>query len=246
MNDSSNHSAPPNLAPLNELFPPILGPISDYSDDLLNQSIPPLPPMNLTFWTLLLCYFCTRFLFNKKSIFSKILFFSNFRMVKRKNEVKQEANAKQAKKTPVDEEAELQATLGEIMEVTEMPKMGEGMFLEISSFLEWILTEHIYSKDSWDFELFFVSIYSVGTSSRNEKIQKIKLRLGKWKNKTRTLIIGSRGLDYRSRHFMEDFRRMMAHGKADTKLEKKNERVCNIFFLKIRKKNFWIFLKLFN
>ena len=57
-------------------------------------------------------------------------------MVKRKNEVKQEANAKQAKKTPVDEEAELQATLGEIMEVTEMPKMGEGMFLEISSFLE--------------------------------------------------------------------------------------------------------------
>ena len=51
-------------------------------------------------------------------------------MVKRKNEVKQEANAKQAKKTqdkPVDEEAELQATLGEIMEVTDMPKMGEGM-----------------------------------------------------------------------------------------------------------------------
>ena len=51
-------------------------------------------------------------------------------MVKRKNEVKQEANAKQAKKTqdkPADEEAELQATLGEIMEVTDMPKMGEGM-----------------------------------------------------------------------------------------------------------------------
>jgi len=96
-------------------------------------------------------------------------------MVKRKNEVKQEANAKQAKKTqekPVDDDAELQATLGEIMEVTDMPKMGEG----------------------------------------------------KWKNKTRALIIGSRGLDYRSRHFMEDFRRMMAHGKADTKLEKKNER----------------------
>merc|ERR1711935_1155418 len=47
---------------------------------------------------------------------------------------------------------------------------------------------------------------------------------GKWKNKTRTLVIGSRGLDYRSRHFMEDLRRMMAHAKADTKLEKKNER----------------------
>merc|ERR1712128_250737 len=47
---------------------------------------------------------------------------------------------------------------------------------------------------------------------------------GKWKNKTRTLVIGSRGLDYRSRHFMEDLRRMMAHAKADTKMEKKNER----------------------
>jgi len=99
-------------------------------------------------------------------------------MGKRKAEVKQEAaapNGKQVKKTvekKVDEDAELQATLGEIMEVTEMPKMGEG----------------------------------------------------KWKNKTRTLVIGSRGLDYRSRHFMEDLRRMMAHAKADTKLEKKNER----------------------
>ena len=53
-------------------------------------------------------------------------------MVKRKNEVKQEANAKQAKKTqekPVDDDAELQATLGEIMEVTDMPKMGEGNLL---------------------------------------------------------------------------------------------------------------------
>merc|ERR1712013_826847 len=36
---------------------------------------------------------------------------------------------------------------------------------------------------------------------------------GKWKNKTRTLIIGSRGLDYRTRHFM-----------ADTKMDKKNDR----------------------
>ena len=60
------------------------------------------------------------------------------------------------------------------------------------------------------------------------KNQWLIFRLGKWKNKTRALIIGSRGLDYRSRHFMEDFRRMMAHGKADTKLEKKNERVWKV------------------
>jgi len=47
---------------------------------------------------------------------------------------------------------------------------------------------------------------------------------GKWKNKTRTLLIGSRGLDYRTRHFMSDLRSMMAHGKADTKMDKKNDR----------------------
>ena len=51
-------------------------------------------------------------------------------MGKRKAEVKQEAPGKQVKKSQekeVDEDAELQATLGEIMEVTEMPKMGEGL-----------------------------------------------------------------------------------------------------------------------
>ena len=39
------------------------------------------------------------------------------------------------------------------------------------------------------------------------------------------MIIGSRGLDYRTRHFMADLRSMMAHGKADTKMDKKNDRV---------------------
>ena len=52
--------------------------------------------------------------------------------------------------------------------------------------------------------------------------------LGKWTNKTRTLIIGSRGLDYRSRHFMSDLRTIMPHAKADTKLDKKNDRVSNV------------------
>ena len=50
-------------------------------------------------------------------------------MGKRKAEVKQEANSKQVKVDKADEDADLQATLGEIMEVTEMPTMGEGRFL---------------------------------------------------------------------------------------------------------------------
>merc|ERR1712088_40330 len=43
------------------------------------------------------------------------------------------------------------------------------------------------------------------------------LTQGKWSNKTRVLIFGSRGLDYRTRHFMQ-------HSKSDVKLEKKNDR----------------------
>jgi len=54
---------------------------------------------------------------------------------------------------------------------------------------------------------------------------------GKWKNKTRALIFGSRGLDYRTRHFMQDWLRIMPHAKTDVKLEKKNDRVSN--FLKL-------------
>jgi len=47
---------------------------------------------------------------------------------------------------------------------------------------------------------------------------------GKWKNKTRLLIFGSRGLDYRTRHFMQDLLNILPHSKTDVKLEKKNER----------------------
>ena len=52
-------------------------------------------------------------------------------MGKRKAEVKQEANSKQVKVDKADEDAELQATLGEIMEVTDMPTMGEGSFFVV-------------------------------------------------------------------------------------------------------------------
>ena len=52
-------------------------------------------------------------------------------MGKRKAEVKQEANSKQVKVDKADEDAELQATLGEIMEVTDMLTMGEGSFFVV-------------------------------------------------------------------------------------------------------------------
>jgi len=74
-----------------------------------------------------------------------------------------------AKKAKSDE---ISATLGEILEINDMPTMSQG----------------------------------------------------KWKNKTRCLIFGSRGLDYRTRHFMQDLRNIMPHTKADVKLEKKNDR----------------------
>jgi len=47
---------------------------------------------------------------------------------------------------------------------------------------------------------------------------------GKWTNKTRLLIFGSRGLDYRTRHFMQDLINILPHSKTDVKLEKKNDR----------------------
>jgi len=94
-------------------------------------------------------------------------------MTKRKVEPSTEPKLKQKKIENEEKEEELDATLGEITEITDMPTMSQG----------------------------------------------------KWKNKTRTLIIGSRGLDYRARHFMEDLRGIMAHGKADTKLDKKNDRM---------------------
>ena len=88
--------------------------------------------------------------------------------MKRKDPVEE---AEKAKKMKIVEE--YHATIGEITEMTDMPTMSKG----------------------------------------------------KWVNKTRVLIFGSRGLDYRTRHFMQDLRGVMPHSKTDVKLEKKNERV---------------------
>ncbi|KAJ4925791.1 ribosome biogenesis protein BRX1 homolog [Gymnodraco acuticeps] len=56
---------------------------------------------------------------------------------------------------------------------------------------------------------------------------------GKWKNKERVLIFSSRGINYRTRHMMQDLRTMMPHSKADTKMDRKDKlfvvnEVCEI------------------
>ncbi|XP_076851998.1 ribosome biogenesis protein BRX1 homolog [Brachyhypopomus gauderio] len=57
--------------------------------------------------------------------------------------------------------------------------------------------------------------------------------MGKWKNKERVLIFSSRGIDFRTRHLMQDLRTMMPHSKADTKMDRKDKlfvvnEVCEI------------------
>ncbi|XP_068127909.1 ribosome biogenesis protein BRX1 homolog [Hyperolius riggenbachi] len=46
---------------------------------------------------------------------------------------------------------------------------------------------------------------------------------GKWKNKERVLIFSSRGINFRTRHLMQDLRRLMPHSKADTKMDRKDK-----------------------
>uniref|UniRef100_A0A3Q3VL32 Ribosome biogenesis protein BRX1 homolog n=1 Tax=Mola mola TaxID=94237 RepID=A0A3Q3VL32_MOLML len=47
--------------------------------------------------------------------------------------------------------------------------------------------------------------------------------LGKWTNKERVLIFSSRGINFRTRHLMQDLRTMMPHSKADTKMDRKDK-----------------------
>jgi len=42
-----------------------------------------------------------------------------------------------------------------------------------------------------------------------------------WKNKQRTLVVCSRGINPRHRHLMLDIYSLLPHGKKDFKLEKK-------------------------
>lgn len=45
----------------------------------------------------------------------------------------------------------------------------------------------------------------------------------RWRNKQRTLVFCSRGIDGRSRHLMEDMKKLMPHHKAEPKFEKKQD-----------------------
>uniref|UniRef100_A0A672YYF1 Ribosome biogenesis protein BRX1 homolog n=1 Tax=Sphaeramia orbicularis TaxID=375764 RepID=A0A672YYF1_9TELE len=57
--------------------------------------------------------------------------------------------------------------------------------------------------------------------------------MGKWTNKERVLIFSSRGINFRTRHLMQDLRNLMPHSKADTKMDRKDKlfvvnEVCEI------------------
>ncbi|XP_047425211.1 ribosome biogenesis protein BRX1 homolog isoform X2 [Mugil cephalus] len=67
----------------------------------------------------------------------------------------------------------------------------------------------------------------------NEITVPAPVSLGKWTNKERVLIFSSRGVNFRTRHLMNDLRTIMPHSKADTKMDRKDKlfvvnEVCEI------------------
>ncbi len=44
----------------------------------------------------------------------------------------------------------------------------------------------------------------------------------KWVNRTRVLVLGSRGATFQHRHLMADLRRLMAHSKSESKFDDKH------------------------
>ncbi|KAF3701950.1 Ribosome biogenesis protein BRX1 -like protein Brix domain-containing protein 2 Bx24 [Channa argus] len=77
----------------------------------------------------------------------------------------------------------------------------------------------------------------VSSETEQEKINEITVpppvSMGKWTNKERVLIFSSRGINFRTRHLMQDLRTMMPHSKADTKMDRKDKlfvvnEVCEI------------------
>jgi len=46
-------------------------------------------------------------------------------------------------------------------------------------------------------------------------------KVAKWTNKTRVLVLAARNISFRGRHLMEDLRKMMPHGKSDSKVSKR-------------------------
>uniref|UniRef100_A0A8D2ZYH3 Ribosome biogenesis protein BRX1 homolog n=2 Tax=Scophthalmus maximus TaxID=52904 RepID=A0A8D2ZYH3_SCOMX len=69
--------------------------------------------------------------------------------------------------------------------------------------------------------------------TKNEVTVPAPVSSGKWTNKERVLIFSSRGINFRTRHLMQDLRTMMPHSKADTKMDRKDKlfvvnEVCEI------------------
>ncbi|XP_054468440.1 ribosome biogenesis protein BRX1 homolog [Anoplopoma fimbria] len=68
---------------------------------------------------------------------------------------------------------------------------------------------------------------------KNEVTIPAPVSSGKWTNKERVLIFSSRGINFRTRHLMQDLRTLMPHSKADTKMDRKDKlfivnEVCEI------------------
>lgn len=67
----------------------------------------------------------------------------------------------------------------------------------------------------------------------NEITVPAPVSMGKWVNKERVLVFSSRGINFRTRHLMQDLRNIMPHTKADTKMDRKDKlfvinEVCEI------------------
>ncbi|XP_076614584.1 ribosome biogenesis protein BRX1 homolog [Chaetodon auriga] len=58
---------------------------------------------------------------------------------------------------------------------------------------------------------------------KNEVTIPPPVSMGKWTNKERVLIFSSRGINFRTRHLMQDLRTIMPHSKADTKMDRKDK-----------------------
>ncbi|XP_028318699.1 ribosome biogenesis protein BRX1 homolog [Gouania willdenowi] len=73
-----------------------------------------------------------------------------------------------------------------------------------------------------------------GEQERNDEvIVPAPVSMGKWTNKERVLIFSSRGINFRTRHLMQDLRTLMPHSKSDTKMDRKDKllvinEVCEI------------------
>uniref|UniRef100_A0A8C5AX94 Ribosome biogenesis protein BRX1 homolog n=2 Tax=Gadus morhua TaxID=8049 RepID=A0A8C5AX94_GADMO len=74
---------------------------------------------------------------------------------------------------------------------------------------------------------------AIDSTAQQEIVVPAPVSMGKWKNKERVLIFSSRGVNFRTRHLMNDLRTMMPHSKADTKMDRKDKlfvinEVCEI------------------